>query len=122
MPACLLAPDALCVCVGGCVCVWGGVCVGGRSVAIHKAAVKGQKAACEWLLDPTGGGLGAVQLQADGDGNTPAEMARLEGYTELALWLERQQQQLHDSSAAAAGGGGGGGREEGTDFDCDNGL
>eukprot|EP01050_Picozoa_sp_SAG11_P024275 SAG11_NODE_5120_length_1658_cov_1.313663_1_plen_461_part_10 len=39
--------------------------------ALHKAAVKGQRAACAWLLGP--GGLGWAHLQADGDGNTPAE-------------------------------------------------
>lgn len=30
---------------------------------------------CEWLLSAEVG-LGAAQLQADGDGNTPARMAR----------------------------------------------
>jgi hypothetical protein len=41
---------------------------------------------CEWLLSPEVG-LGARQLQADGDGNTPSLMARLEGHTALADWL-----------------------------------
>ena len=57
--------------------------------ALHKAAVKGQRSVCAWLLSPEGGRLGAKHLLADGDGNTPAEMARLEGYTELESEWER---------------------------------
>lgn len=58
--------------------------------ALHKAAVKGQQAVCTWLLSPDGGGLGAQHMLPDGDGNTPAEMARLEGYKELGSWLEAE--------------------------------
>ena len=56
--------------------------------AVHKAAVKGQRAVCEWLLDAGGGGLGSAHMRPDGDGNTPALMARLEGYAELADYLD----------------------------------
>lgn len=56
--------------------------------ALHKAAVKGQAEACAWLLDEARGGLGAAHLRADGDGNTPAAMARMEGHEELAKMLE----------------------------------
>ena len=56
--------------------------------AVHKAAVKGRRDVCEWLLAEDGGGLGARHLAADGDGNTPALMARLEGYDELSEWLD----------------------------------
>ena len=66
--------------------------------ALHKAAVKGQKAVCEWLLDPDGGGLGAAHLRADGDGNTPALMARLEGYTALADYLDHADAASGDAS------------------------
>jgi hypothetical protein len=38
-------------------------------------------------------------MRADADGNTPAEMARLEGYAELASWLSARRTEL----AAAAG-------------------
>ena len=58
--------------------------------AIHKAALKGNRRVCEWLLsgDEGGGHLGEAQLQPDRDGNTPASMARAEGHEELARWLE----------------------------------
>jgi ankyrin repeat protein len=55
--------------------------------AVHKAAVKGNFSTCEWLLSAEGGGLRGTHLAADGDGNTPATMARLEGHEELAVWL-----------------------------------
>ena len=54
--------------------------------ALHKAAVKGRRAVCEWLLSDEVG-LGAAHLRPDGDGNTPSLMARLEGHAELAEWL-----------------------------------
>ena len=58
--------------------------------AVHKAALKGNRRVCEWLLsdDEGGGQLGEAQLQPDRDGNTPASMARAEGHEELARWLE----------------------------------
>ena len=54
--------------------------------AMHKAATRGHAAACRWLA--TRAGLGAEHMRADGDGNTPAVMARLEGFEELADELE----------------------------------
>ena len=53
--------------------------------ALHKAAVKGQRAVCEWLLSAEVG-LSRVHLSADGDGNTPSLMARLEGHHGLAAY------------------------------------
>ena len=50
--------------------------------------MKGRRDVCEWLLAEDGGGLGARHLAADGDGNTPALMARLEGFDELSEWLD----------------------------------
>ena len=58
--------------------------------AVHKAAVKGRRDVCEWLLSSAGGRLGAAHLGADGDGNTPALMARLEGFDALAGWLDEE--------------------------------
>ncbi|GAB5355120.1 hypothetical protein AAMO2058_000178700 [Amorphochlora amoebiformis] len=55
--------------------------------ALHKAAIKGKTDVCKWLLGPDGG-LGYEHMMADNDGNTPAIMARLEGYLSLATWLE----------------------------------
>ena len=54
--------------------------------ALHKAATKGQSRVCEWLLNEEC--LGLLHLQADGDGNTPAVMARLEGHGGLADALD----------------------------------
>ena len=68
--------------------------------AVHKAAVKGRRAVCEWLLSPEGGGLGARHLRADGDGNTPSVMARLEGFAELAAWLAAREAEAGGSAGA----------------------
>ncbi|KAK3265768.1 hypothetical protein CYMTET_25576 [Cymbomonas tetramitiformis] len=54
---------------------------------LHKAAVKGKEDVCKWLVETVG--LGIDHMQADGDGNTPAAMARLESHMELAAWLEQ---------------------------------
>ena len=69
-------------------------------LALHKAAIKGRRAVCEWLLSPEGGGLGEQHLRADGDGNTPARMARAEGFEELADYLEERQRELATPPAA----------------------
>jgi ankyrin repeat protein len=68
--------------------------------AVHKAAVKGNAAACKWLLGSEGG-LGIRHLQPDGDGNTPSVMARLEGHAELAEWLEREEHQREAAASCA---------------------
>ena len=57
--------------------------------AVHKAAVKGNAAACAWLLGE--GGLGRDHMRPDGDGNTPSRMARAEGFAELAEWLAARE-------------------------------
>lgn len=57
--------------------------------AVHKAASKGQTWVCEWLLNEEC--LGLRHLQADGDGNTPAVMALLDGHAALADALEAAQ-------------------------------
>eukprot|EP00658_Telonema_sp_P-2_P029108 TRINITY_DN22190_c0_g1_i4.p1 TRINITY_DN22190_c0_g1~~TRINITY_DN22190_c0_g1_i4.p1 ORF type:complete len:399 (+),score=62.96 TRINITY_DN22190_c0_g1_i4:43-1239(+) len=59
--------------------------------SLHKAAVKGQRKVCVWLVHEVG--LGAAQMKPDQDGNTPSVMARLEGYTELADWLQELEMQ-----------------------------
>lgn len=53
--------------------------------ALHKAAVAGAERCARWLVEEAG--LGRAQLGPDGDGNTPAEMARLEGHAALAAYL-----------------------------------
>lgn len=73
--------------------------------AVHKAAGKGQRGVCAWLLNEEC--LGAEHMRADGDGNTPAVMARLEGYTALAEDLDAAALALSAAVASAAGGRGG---------------
>ena len=51
--------------------------------------MKGNAAACAWLLGE--GGLGRDHLRPDGDGNTPSRMARAEGFAELAEWLAARE-------------------------------
>ena len=55
-----------------------------------KAALKGNRCVCEWLLSGQEGGgcLSERQMQGDRDSNTPASMARAEGHVELACWLD----------------------------------
>ena len=77
-------------------CIWRSL----PYLALHKAAIKGRRAVCEWLLSPEGGGLGEQHLRADGDGNTPARMARAEGFEELADYLEERQRELATPPAA----------------------
>ena len=60
--------------------------------ALHKAAVKGKAEVCAWLLSD--GGLDGRHMLADGDGNTPQEMARLEGHDALARWLRARADEL----------------------------
>ena len=69
--------------------------------ALHKAAVKGQRQACEWLIGL--GGLALAQMAPDRDGNTPADIARLEGHAGLAAWLEEQQQQQQQQQEEEGG-------------------
>lgn len=69
--------------------------------ALHKAAVKGQRAVCEWLLSPDGGRLELAHLAADGDGNTPSLMARLEGHVSLADYLDNVSATLAGSVRAS---------------------
>ncbi len=59
--------------------------------ALHKAAVKGHRRICEYLLSDDVG-LGIAHLAADQDGNTPMLMARLDGHVELAEYLEAEAQ------------------------------
>ena len=65
--------------------------------ALHKAANKGQACTCAWLINEEC--LGSQHMQPDQDGNTPALMARLDGFCGLAdaldaaaaaLWQQRQ--------------------------------
>eukprot|EP00051_Salpingoeca_urceolata_P023283 m.392761 g.392761 ORF g.392761 m.392761 type:complete len:508 (-) comp20088_c0_seq1:35-1558(-) len=60
--------------------------------AVHKAALKGQLDACKWLLDTAK--LGVKHLAPDRQGNTPSKMARLEGHTAVADWLDQRNATL----------------------------
>lgn len=84
--------------------------------ALHKAASKGRRAVCAWLLNEEG--LREEHMRADGDGNTPAVMARLEGFVGLAAELEAAERVLAAGGAEAArqgpfGRGGAGGDDAG---------
>lgn len=57
--------------------------------ALHKAAAKGQVSVCQWLVEEAG--LGADHLKADQDGDAPSEIARMEGFDMLSLWLGSKQ-------------------------------
>lgn len=79
--------------------------------ALHKAAGKGQRATCEWLINEEC--LGADHMRADGDGNTPAVMARLEGFTALAAELEAAERALAEGVPEGSRGPFGGAPEAG---------
>ena len=70
--------------------------------ALHKAAVKGNANICEWLL--AGGRLGLRHLAPDGDGNTPALMARLDGHVRLAEDLDAAASRMIARGTAAGAG------------------
>eukprot|EP00601_Ochromonadales_sp_CCMP2298_P017044 CAMPEP_0173216858 /NCGR_PEP_ID=MMETSP1142-20121109/155_1 /TAXON_ID=483371 /ORGANISM="non described non described, Strain CCMP2298" /LENGTH=464 /DNA_ID=CAMNT_0014144337 /DNA_START=18 /DNA_END=1409 /DNA_ORIENTATION=+ len=55
--------------------------------ALHKAAMKGQREICEWLLLGGGGGLGLSHMQPDRDGYSPALFAVHNGFVGLSEWL-----------------------------------
>ena len=67
--------------------------------ALHKAALKGQKAVCEWLVDEAK--LQYRHMQADKDGNTPARMAQYEGHLELSRWLQTASLRAATPTASA---------------------
>ena len=74
--------------------------------ALHKAALKGHAAVCEWLLadganGADGGCLGREHMRADRQGNTPASMARDEGFEELAHWLTSQDEARRHNPVSA---------------------
>ena len=87
--------------------------------ALHKAAVKGRHAVCEWLLRPDVderyalvgvdediGGAGLLPQQhmlPDAEGNTPSELARLEGFDELAQWLRQRETTTKDGDMQPCG-------------------
>lgn len=55
--------------------------------ALHKAANKGRLEVCQWLLGE-GGLVPERHMLADMDGNTPSLMARFDGHTAVADYLE----------------------------------
>lgn len=57
---------------------------------LHKAAVKGHAAACEWLLAPVelgGGGLDERHMGPEKEGDTPMTLARFFGKLDLEAYL-----------------------------------
>ena len=53
--------------------------------AIHKAAIKGNMKACLWLINVAG--LGLDHCKPDREGDSPVELAKFNGYYDLAKIL-----------------------------------
>ena len=68
--------------------------------ALHKAAQKNARAVCEWLVDKAQLGLKHMRPDAH-EGATPGDLARAEGFNDLAAWLDEQRAQLMQHEEAA---------------------
>ena len=65
--------------------------------ALHKAAIKGNMAACIWLLTPEqegGAGLGLEHMQPDDDNFTPMLFATANGHSELGRILNKFYEEM----------------------------
>lgn len=66
---------------------------------VHKAAQRGCRHICEWLLSDEGGLRTAVHLAPNAaEQSTPAALARMAGHGDLAQWLQEHEDWLRDSS------------------------
>jgi len=72
--------------------------INGHSI-LHKSATKGFYDACVYLVEELN-----LPSTRDNDGYSPDDMARIEGYDELAKWLQDKQ---HEKEIGGGGGGGG---------------
>lgn len=64
---------------------------GNKRTALHKAAVKGNEAACKWLIAPvTQGGCGynRKHMQPEKEGDTPSRLAATAGFHSLSKYLQ----------------------------------
>jgi Ankyrin repeats (3 copies) len=70
--------------------------------AVHKAALKGQDRICAWLLNEEC--LSIAHMMPDLEGNTPADLARLEGFVDVAAKLDASTHRLWDGTACCKHG------------------
>ena len=61
---------------------------------LHKAAQRGNRDVCEWLLDTPSLGLTRDHAQPDAEGYDPAGLALVEGFNDVADWLKARQLEL----------------------------
>eukprot|EP00928_Gymnodinium_smaydae_P046892 TRINITY_DN31266_c0_g1_i1.p1 TRINITY_DN31266_c0_g1~~TRINITY_DN31266_c0_g1_i1.p1 ORF type:complete len:527 (+),score=94.28 TRINITY_DN31266_c0_g1_i1:221-1801(+) len=70
---------------------------------MHKAAQRGNRSVCEWLVERSECAAAAGRLpvplraehvKADWEGHTPSQLARLEGFESLADWLQDRAEPL----------------------------
>lgn len=69
--------------------------------ALHKAAQRGRRDVCEWLLSAEVGLDWRVHLAPNlAEGSGPAELARLTGHSDLAVWLAARQPSVAEDGVA----------------------
>ena len=61
---------------------------------LHKAAQRGNQAVLSWLLDTPHLAITARHARPDSEGYTPADLARVEGFRDVADWLTTRQTTL----------------------------
>jgi ankyrin repeat protein len=61
---------------------------------LHKAAQRGNQAVLSWLLDTPHLAITARHARPDSEGYAPADLARVEGFRDVADWLATRQTTL----------------------------
>ena len=67
---------------------WRTSATGEAATALHKAAQRGRKEVCEWLIGPEVRLSGAAHFAPNrAEQSRPCDLARFAGHEELARWL-----------------------------------